>query len=148
MVGPSVDLQAGLNVGMRRKQVGLALGGGAARDLAHIGVLQWLERELVPLDCIAGTSVGSLVGAEVVIAADLMLPLGRRPKGLLEVARASIRYLIAFSGDDPATADVQVGFPLWGIGSLLRILAGSWPMALGRQATEEALPAIRAALAS
>jgi NTE family protein len=43
--------------------VGLALGGGAARGLAHIGVLEVLEREGIPIDMIAGTSIGALVGA-------------------------------------------------------------------------------------
>lgn len=44
------------------KKVGLALGGGAARGLAHIGVLQVLEREGIPIDMIAGTSIGALIG--------------------------------------------------------------------------------------
>jgi NTE family protein len=44
-------------------KVGLALGGGAARGLAHIGVLEVLERECIPIDMIAGTSAGALVGA-------------------------------------------------------------------------------------
>lgn len=48
---------------MSRKRVGLALGGGAARGMAHVGVILTLEREGIPIDCIAGTSVGSLVGA-------------------------------------------------------------------------------------
>ncbi|HPM78761.1 MAG TPA: patatin-like phospholipase family protein [bacterium] len=47
----------------KRKTVGLALGGGAARGLAHLGVLRVLEREQVPIDLISGTSMGSLVGA-------------------------------------------------------------------------------------
>lgn len=46
-----------------RKKVGLALGGGYARGLAHIGVLEVLEREGIPIDLIAGTSIGALVGA-------------------------------------------------------------------------------------
>ena len=46
-----------------RKKVGLALGSGAARGLAHIGVLEVLEREGIPVDMIAGTSVGAAVGA-------------------------------------------------------------------------------------
>jgi NTE family protein len=45
-----------------RRKVGLALGGGAARGIAHIGVLQVLEEHQVPIDCIAGTSAGALVG--------------------------------------------------------------------------------------
>lgn len=46
-----------------RKQVGLALGGGAARGLAHIGVLSALEDNNIPIDYIAGTSMGSMIGA-------------------------------------------------------------------------------------
>ncbi len=48
---------------MERRRVGLALGGGAARGLAHIGVLSVLEERGIPIDYIAGTSVGSVVGA-------------------------------------------------------------------------------------
>jgi len=45
------------------KKIGLALGGGAARGMAHIGVLNVLEREGIPIDLIAGTSVGAAVGS-------------------------------------------------------------------------------------
>ncbi len=44
-------------------RVGVALGGGFARGLAHIGVLKVLEEERIPVDLIAGTSVGSVIGA-------------------------------------------------------------------------------------
>jgi len=44
-------------------RIGLALGGGAVRGLAHLGVLTVLERAQVPITCVAGTSVGSVVGA-------------------------------------------------------------------------------------
>jgi NTE family protein len=44
-------------------QIGLALGGGFARGLAHIGVLKVLEEEQVPIACVAGTSVGAVIGA-------------------------------------------------------------------------------------
>ncbi len=44
------------------KKVGLALGGGGVRGLAHIGVLKVLERENIPIDLIAGTSAGGLIG--------------------------------------------------------------------------------------
>ncbi|MEW6758471.1 MAG: patatin-like phospholipase family protein [Acidobacteriota bacterium] len=44
-------------------KVGLALGGGAARGFAEIGVLRVLEQEKIPVDLVAGTSVGSLIGA-------------------------------------------------------------------------------------
>ncbi len=45
------------------KLVGLALGGGAARGLAHIGVLSVLEEANIPIDFVAGTSIGAMVGA-------------------------------------------------------------------------------------
>ena len=47
---------------MSRKKIGLALGGGAARGLAHIGVLEVLEKEGIPIDMIAGTSMGAIIG--------------------------------------------------------------------------------------
>jgi NTE family protein len=48
---------------MNRKKVGIALGGGAARGFAHIGVLEILDKEHIPVDMIAGTSAGAVVGA-------------------------------------------------------------------------------------
>ncbi len=45
------------------KKIGLALGGGAARGMAHIGVLKVLQEYDIPIACVAGTSVGSLIGA-------------------------------------------------------------------------------------
>lgn len=44
-----------------RPRIGLVLGGGGARGTAHIGVLEVLERLRVPVDCVAGTSMGGLV---------------------------------------------------------------------------------------
>lgn len=46
-----------------RPKVGVALGGGFARGIAHIGVLRVLEQNQIPVDFIAGTSVGALVAA-------------------------------------------------------------------------------------
>lgn len=46
----------------RKKRIGLALGGGGARGLAHIGVLMVLDKEGIPIDLIVGTSIGALVG--------------------------------------------------------------------------------------
>ncbi|HEX3155012.1 MAG TPA: patatin-like phospholipase family protein, partial [Candidatus Angelobacter sp.] len=47
----------------RIPKIGIALGGGFARGLAHIGILKVLEEENIPVDFIAGTSVGSVIGA-------------------------------------------------------------------------------------
>jgi len=46
----------------RRPRIGLALGSGAARGWSHIGVLQELEARGVPIDIIAGSSIGAVVG--------------------------------------------------------------------------------------
>jgi NTE family protein len=43
--------------------IGLALGGGFARGIAHVGVLKVLEEEHIPISMVAGTSVGALIGA-------------------------------------------------------------------------------------
>ena len=45
------------------KKIGLALGSGSARGLAHIGVIKVLEENHIPISMIAGTSMGSLIGA-------------------------------------------------------------------------------------
>lgn len=50
---------------MERKKVGLALSGGAARGFAHLGVLKVLAEYEIPIDYIAGTSAGSIVGAGI-----------------------------------------------------------------------------------
>lgn len=46
-----------------RPRVGLALGGGFARGIAHIGLLRVFQEAKIPIDCVAGTSVGALIGA-------------------------------------------------------------------------------------
>src|SRR6202161_763183 len=47
----------------RVPSIGLALGGGFARGIAHIGVLKVLEEENIPIRMVAGTSVGAIMGA-------------------------------------------------------------------------------------
>jgi NTE family protein len=47
----------------KRPRIGVALSGGGARGLAHIGVLQWMEENRIPVDYVAGTSMGALVGS-------------------------------------------------------------------------------------
>ena len=252
-----------------RKRVGLALGGGGARGMAHVGVIRVLEREGIPIDCIAGTSAGSLVGAvyagglrgdrlldmamrlrwrdiarfvwprngfvsfarletflastlgdltfddlelpyaaiaadlatgeqvvlnagrvapavrascsvpgivtpievegrllvdggvvnnlpisvvrdlgaEVVIAVGLAAPPGDAPQGPLQIGLRAIEYLLLHASDAPSTADVYLPLPLKGYRSLVRTSRRHRFIALGRQAAEQALPAIRAVLA-
>ena len=47
----------------QRPKIGIALGGGFARGIAHVGALKVLEEEKISIDYIAGTSVGALIGA-------------------------------------------------------------------------------------
>jgi len=47
----------------KKLRIGVALGGGGARGMAHIGVLKAFDREQIPVDLIVGTSAGALIGA-------------------------------------------------------------------------------------
>ena len=46
----------------QRPTVGVAFGGGSARGIAHVGVIQWFEEHRIPIDMAAGTSMGGLIG--------------------------------------------------------------------------------------
>lgn len=54
----------------QRPRIGLALSGGGALGFAHVGVIRWLERHRVPIDAVAGTSMGALVGGLYASGAD------------------------------------------------------------------------------
>jgi len=63
LAGTSINAQDVAQADHReRPRIGLVLGGGGARGAAHIGVLQELERQRIPIDAIAGTSMGAIVG--------------------------------------------------------------------------------------
>ncbi len=63
LAGPSASADdATTGDSPERLRVGLVLGGGGARGAAHIGVLKELERLRIPIDAIAGTSMGAVVG--------------------------------------------------------------------------------------
>jgi len=64
-----------------RPVVGLALEGGGALGLAHIGVLRWIDEHHIPIDRIAGTSMGSLVGG--------LYATGTSPEDLETLARSN-----------------------------------------------------------
>ena len=55
-------LASGAAAQQGRPTVGVAFGGGSARGIAHIGVIQWFEEHHVPIDTAAGTSMGGLIG--------------------------------------------------------------------------------------
>ncbi len=73
-----------------RRTVGIALSSGSAHGLAHIGVLQVLEEAGIPIDVIAGTSIGSLVGA--------IYATGKGIRSLLSFADESAMKLNVRSG--------------------------------------------------
>src|SRR5215813_8980157 len=52
-------------------KIGLALAGGFARGIAHIGVLRVFREAEIPIHCVAGTSVGALIGASYCAGATL-----------------------------------------------------------------------------
>jgi predicted acylesterase/phospholipase RssA len=56
------SLEPGDSARARPRRIGLALSGGGARGLAEVGVLKALEEAGIPIDCIAGTSMGAVVG--------------------------------------------------------------------------------------
>jgi NTE family protein len=64
---------------LKRKKVGLVLGGGGARGLAHIGVLKVLEENNIPIDFVSGTSIGAIIGA--------LYCLGKKPSEIEEIAK-------------------------------------------------------------
>ena len=68
----------------KRPKIGLVLGGGGARGLAHIGVLEWLEEHRIPVDYIAGTSMGGLVGG--------LYAMGMKPAELRELVIKNIDW--------------------------------------------------------
>ena len=58
-----LNRSASTAIPFNKPKIGIALGGGFARGLSHIGVLKVLEEEHIPVDFVAGTSVGSIIGA-------------------------------------------------------------------------------------
>jgi NTE family protein len=68
---------AQIQLGTSRPKIGVALEGGGALGLAHIGVLQWFEDHHIPIDYLAGTSMGGLVGG--------LYATGKSPQELQEL---------------------------------------------------------------
>lgn len=57
-----ISCSAAASFAQSRERIGVALGGGSARGIAHVGVLRWLEEHHIPIDAVAGTSMGGLIG--------------------------------------------------------------------------------------
>ena len=120
---------------MHRAKIGLALGSGAARGWAHIGVLEALDEAGVKLDVICGSSIGALVGAAYVAG---KLPAARRvgararPGGACRDACSTF----AFSGGGLINGE-RSSSPVRGIGSPgpRRSQDHAMPFARGRRRT-------------
>ena len=91
--GPAPDVA---EAGSGRPRVGLVLGGGGARGIAHIGVLKMLEELRIPVDCVAGTSMGSIIAG--------LYASGMTPKKMSETVQ-KIDWPQAFT-DGPPRADL------------------------------------------
>jgi len=76
----------------RRPTIGVALEGGGAKGLAHIGVLGWFEENHIPVDYIAGTSMGGLIGG--------LYATGRRPSEIRNLV-GQIDWTDVLSGTVP-----------------------------------------------
>lgn len=101
--GGSMILGQHLRFGGGRKPgakpvIGVALGSGSARGAAHVGVLKVLEQEKIPVDLIAGTSVGAFIGA---------LYAGGQPISAFEQVLPTVRWrqLVQFVMPPKAFAD-------------------------------------------
>jgi NTE family protein len=98
---PSVPAQSGsqnpepgpqIQPGTSRPKIGVALEGGGALGLAHIGVLQWFEDHHIPIDYLAGTSMGGLVGG--------LYATGKSPQELQELVKEQ-KWDIIIGGEIP-----------------------------------------------
>jgi len=83
-------------------KIGLALGSGAARGLSHIGVIKILEQNNIPIDYIAGSSIGAMVGGVYAATKDIKIveeiALSMDIKKISSLLDLSIKHGI-FSGD-------------------------------------------------
>jgi NTE family protein len=76
----------------QRAKIGVALEGGGALGLAHIGVLQWFEDHHIPVDYVAGTSMGGLVAG--------LYATGKTPQQLADLVSAQ-NWDIIIGGKTP-----------------------------------------------
>ena len=75
-------------------KIGLALGGGGARGLAHIGVIKVLERENIPIDVTTGTSMGAIIGGVYALERDI-LSVEKNTKKYSDIGRFDIGFTIS-----------------------------------------------------
>ena len=84
--------QPGPSLQSNRPTIGIALEGGGAKGLAHIGVLQWFEEHHIPVDYIAGTSMGGLIAG--------LYATGRRPAEIQQIV-SQLNWSEVLTGQTP-----------------------------------------------
>ena len=100
-----------------RPRVGLALGGGAARGMAHIGFIRWLEEHRIPIDFIAGTSMGGLIGgayASGLTPDDMQALMKNTEWDLVFLADSPFKYKNFRRKEDARAYPAQIDFGLKG----------------------------------
>ena len=100
-----------------RATVGLALGGGAARGIAHIGLLRWFEEHRIPIDYIAGTSMGGLIGgayASGLSPSEIQELMKESDWDLMFLADSPFRYKTFRRKEDARAFPGQIDFGLKG----------------------------------
>lgn len=112
-----------------RPRIGLVLGGGGARGFAHVAVLKELERLHIPIDCIAGTSAGAMVGglyASGLSAAELeaLVKSIDWPKALDDSLARPERSFRRKRDDDLSLLTVKPGLSTSGVKLAPGLLAG------------------------
>ncbi len=100
-----------------RPKIGLALGGGAARGIAHIGLLRWFEENRIPVDYIAGTSMGGLIGgayASGLTPDEIQALMKEADWDLMFLADSPFRYKTFRRKEDARAFPGQIDFGLKG----------------------------------
>ena len=94
-------------------KIGLALSSGGARALAHIGVLEILEKNNIKIDCITGTSMGAIIGA--------LYAINTSCKNVEKILKDYI-FNIMFSKSSIKKMVSKMSFQLWFLRQQLLIL--------------------------
>ncbi len=133
----------------RQPVVGIALGGGGVRGLAHVGVLSVFQREGVPIKAIVGSSMGAIVGAAFALnpnfsrefMAEQMAELGLSvPGGLFENdgdRESLLQKIHQFIGAERFIVDAMLG---WGILPEDKIVESLQRITMGKRLEQGSIP--------
>jgi NTE family protein len=117
VAGSAAAQSAQLTAGAGRPKIGLALGGGAARGIAHIGLLRWFEEHRIPVDYIAGTSMGGLIGGAYAAGLspdEIQALMNEADWDLMFLADSPFRYKTFRRKEDARAFPGQIDFGLKG----------------------------------